>query len=459
MKVKKELIAKYNKPLPRYTSYPPANKFADGFTDETFRQMLEFSNLQEPQHVSIYVHIPFCERICFYCGCNTMPMTGTAVVEKYVNALLSEIDLISPYIFSNRKISQIHFGGGTPNAISVDFIRKIVEHVKAKFSFIENPEIAIECHPGILEMDYLKELLNIEFNRFSFGIQDFDADVLKKVNRKASLLPIEELIAEVRKYNASNTVNLDFIYGLPNQTIESFTEVMQKAASLKPDRLVTFSYAHVPWVKEHQKVLDKYGLPDAENKLAMFLSSYEIMKQSGYTPIGLDHYALPSDELSMAHANKSLSRNFQGYCTKRTTGQVYAFGTSSISQLAGGYAQNTKDIFTYISEIKNRKLPVEKGYKLSETDKLIKEVITHVMCNLSLNWKELSLRFKLPTKELKEILHFNEGEFQMFQQDKLLSITKEGFEVSELGSLFIRNIATALDPAFDATKNQYSKSV
>lgn len=360
MKIPKPLLEKYNTPVPRYTSYPPANYFHAGITSEQYLELIETSNHDEPSNISFYVHIPFCAQICLYCGCNQIKLGEKNVVDNYLIALEKEIRTVIARLDKSRKVSQIHYGGGTPNILTTEQFGHINDIFRAEFDFIENPEIAIECHPAHLDREYIDGLVAAGFNRMSIGVQDFDEGILANVHRLPSKLPLEELVGYIREQHPELGVNLDFIYGLPGQTTESFLATIERAIQIHPDRLVTFSYAHVPWVKKYQLALEKIGLPTTEDKMEMFARSRALLEKSGYIEIGMDHYVLPGDELALALAHHSLHRNFQGYATRDTTGQVYAFGTSAITQLTGSYIQNVKDIETYIATLDADKLPIEK---------------------------------------------------------------------------------------------------
>jgi oxygen-independent coproporphyrinogen III oxidase len=459
MHISPELIEKYNVPVPRYTSYPPANHFSNEFKSADHLQLIDASNNAKPAQLAFYVHIPFCKKICHYCGCNSCALGSANMVEPYIEALKEEIKMVSENIDTTRKLSQIHYGGGTPNAVDVRYLKDINTLFLQKFKCIEKPEIAIECNPAYLDMDYIYSLKEAGFNRFSLGIQDFDNKVLKMVNREPSAFPVETLIHYLKEGNENFGVNLDFIYGLPGQTVESFVQTILKAIAIRPDRMVTFSYAHVPWLKKNQIILEKRGLPEAGEKMKMFLAAYEVLTKSGYKHIGLDHYVLPGDELYKALNNNQLHRNFQGYCTRETTGQVYAFGVSSISQLEGGYAQNTKSLSTYIKSIKNGNLATEKGHKLSDEQKITRAIITHLMCNKRIHWQQLSDELGLAPSTLQSHVNLGNKLLDEFVSDRLISISDETIEVSETGSLFIRNIAAALDKSFDQQINTYSRSV
>jgi len=459
MKVSNELLEKYNVQVPRYTSYPPANHFNDTFSGDDYTSLITASNLSDPNHIGFYIHIPFCKQICFYCGCNFIVMVNDDAVKKYIDAVKEEIRLTIKDIDKSRKVTQIHYGGGTPNAINSVFLKELNQLLFDNFEFIDNPEIAIECNPALLTWEYMDQLFDAGFNRFSFGIQDFDPDILRNVNRLPSALPVDELIQYVKKHDPKMSVNLDFIYGLPQQDAESFGETIKKAIAMRPDRIVTFSYAHVPWMKTHQRILEKKGLPNAEEKMEMFLTAYKLMKDGGYIPIGLDHYALPEDELAVALNDHKLHRNFQGYCTKRTTGQVYGFGVSSIGQLTEGYAQNTKDQFKYISQINKGILPVEKGYKVKAHEIIIREVINELMCNKYINWDKLGESLNISADKIKQTVGYNAEVLESFKADDLLSYNENEIHITELGTVFIRNIVAAFDPALKQSEKQYSKSL
>jgi oxygen-independent coproporphyrinogen-3 oxidase len=452
-----KLIEKYNVPVPRYTSYPPATEFTGNMTETEYKAMLSESNRRTPHHVALYIHIPFCRQICFYCGCNANHIGSGTLVKPYMEALKREIEIVSAHIHKNREVSQIHFGGGTPNAIDASFLQEIIDLIRSKFRFIENPEIAIECHPGYLDSEYINGLRNAGFNRFSLGVQDFNNEVLKSVNRTPSAMPLDETVKMLRSSGAS--INLDFIYGLPGQDKKSFSETINKAISMRPDRLVTFSYAHVPWVKKHQTVLEKIGLPGPTEKTGMFTAAHDILRNAGYVFIGLDHFVLPDDELATAFAGHTLHRNFQGYCTRRTTGQVYAFGVSAISQLEGGYVQNTKDIKEYIKILENDSLPVDRGLRITQTQREIREVVNEIMCNKYLSWTEISSRLGVPKKNLLEQFVPDISRLREFSEDGLLVFSDDEIHVTERGSLFIRNIAASLDPDFHSGNNRHSRSV
>lgn len=458
MKIPENLINKYNVPAPRYTSYPPANFFTEEFNSESYIESLEVSNNESPENISIYIHIPFCPKMCHYCGCNAHLTRSKDKMRVYVDALKKEIVMVKNYLNPDRKVSQVHWGGGTPNSLPINMVEEIMNLIHENFTFIEKPEIAVECHPALLDSVYIKKLAECKFNRFSLGIQDFKQEVLDNINRDASIIPVEELVEMIRSYEGTS-VNLDFIYGLPFQDEKSFSETITRAISISPDRLVTFSYAHVPWIKKAQKILEKKGLPEADKKLAMFEAGYKLLTENGYTAIGLDHFAKADDELAIALKNRTLHRNFQGYCTRNTTGQVYAFGTTGISQLESSYAQNAKDTNLYVELINQGKFTIEKGYRLNKTEKIIRHVINEIMCNHYISWKEAAGLFNVPEREIKDIVSIDENVLSEFVSDDLITFNSEEIVVTNLGKFFVRNIAASFDPNLKSSTKKFSKAL
>lgn len=458
MNINKDFINKYNVSGPRYTSYPPANFFHTGFTASDYVAEIEASNHQTPENISLYIHIPFCPQRCHFCGCSTVIAQKKSIVERYIDALKQEIRNVSSHLNLNRKVTQIHWGGGTPNSISMLFIKDIMDFIRSIFTLAANAEIAMECSPAYLEYSHIDQLAEMGFNRLSLGIQDFREDVLQVVNRKGSKHPVKDLVKYLR-LKGFRGINLDFIYGLPLQTVNSFSETLKKAIEIRPDRLVTFSYAHVPWVKTAQKQLEKIGLPGPDEKMEMYLNGIDLMEKSGYTFLGIDHFVLPDDDLAIAFKNKKLHRNFQGYCTLETTGQVYGFGASSISQLWGAYAQNYKDFPKYIELIEQNGYAIERGYQLNRDELIVRSVVNSIMCNGILNFYEIASQFNLTKEEIKSIIQFDPEKFKDFITDGLIDLDSTQIRVRENGHLFERNIAMALDPALKKGENVYSRTV
>ena len=370
---------------------------------------------------------------------------------------LQEIDLLLPHLRKDRRISQIHYGGGSPSSMPLSLIRGINEHLLSAFSTIDKPEIAIECHPGYLESNDWQYLLDSGFNRFSLGIQDFNTDVLRTVNRRPSLLPVADIMEILRKGGAK--VNFDFIYGLPKQTTTEFVSTIQTAISLHPNRLVTFSYAHLPSLFKRQMILEKAGLPLQTEKLKMFEEASKMLQSAGYVPIGMDHFVLPDDDLNVALQRHTLHRNFQGYCPRRITAQVYAFGVSGISQLDAAYTQNTKDISAYMAQVNAGQMPIQRGYALAPWQRITREVIECIMCNNAINWHDMAQRLHVPVSEIKQAIHYNEAELQTLQADGLIAFDADSVEITPDGLPFVRNVAAAFDPMMRHNHRLFSRPV
>lgn len=459
MKIPESLIQKYNIPVPRYTSYPPANFFYEEFGAGDYIKAIETSNNEWPENISLYIHIPYCSKMCHFCGCNTQFTRDKEKMRRYTEAVKKEILMVKAHLNPDRKVSQVHWGGGTPNTLPVELIHGIMNTIRENFTFTNNPEIAIECHPAMLDEEYTEQLVLAGFNRFSLGIQDFKQEVLDNVNRNAPKVPVKEIVGWIRSY-PETSVNLDFIYGLPFQNKETFTETIEKAVDISPDRLVTFSYAHVPWIKKAQKILEVRGLPEADEKLEMFEAGYNILTESGYSPIGLDHFAKNNDELSIAFKNRKLHRNFQGYCTRETTGQVYALGATGISQLESVYAQNEKNPDRYVELINEGQFTIEKGYRLNGNEKIIRHVITEIMCNEYVSFDETANKFNTSQEEIRKVLNYTPELFNGFMEDGLLQVSGEGiFKVTQTGRFFIRNIAAHFDPNLISSTKKFSKAL
>ncbi len=457
MNIPQELLKKYNVPTPRYTSYPPANFFHDNFEELEVEKAILLSNNENPQNISLYIHIPFCNKLCFYCGCNTVISKDRNLIDTYIKTLLKEIILLKSKLDSNRKVSQIHWGGGTPNYLPIEDVKSIMKALYEHFDFIPKAEIAMECHPWHLTYEYIDQLIELGFNRLSLGVQDFDEKVMKTINRNQSKIPILDLSNYIK--NKGVSVNLDFIYGLPHQSVQSFSETMQKAINISPNRLVTFSYAHVPWVKKAQKKLEEYNLPDAHEKVKLFEIAFDLLTKGGYQAIGLDHFAKADDELNIALNKKNLHRNFQGYCTRETTGQVYALGVSGISQLESSYLQSTKDILNYTRSINDGKFAIEKVYFLSQDEKISREIINELMCNLYLSWDHISERFNIKKSEIKNINKTLNQHLVIFEREGLISYDEDEIHINNAGKFFIRNIASVFDPKMINTNKNFSKAL
>lgn len=454
----KDLIKKYNEAGPRYTSYPPATFFNEYFKNEDYLESIEKSNYEKPENISIYVHVPFCPQICHFCGCTTETGFSRPFLERYIDAVIKEIEFVSSKIHSSRKLTQVHWGGGTPNAISYKYIERITNKLKEKFDFAENYEMAIECNPAHLESRHIELLKKFGFNRISIGIQDFRDDVLDAINRRPSKRPMEDIVKKIFDEGFTGT-NIDLVYGLPLQSVDSFKETVERAIKLNTERIVTFSYAHVPSVIPRQKVLEDVGFPSAADKAKMYENSYDQLTKAGYVSIGMDHYSKPNDEFAVALKEKQLHRNFQGYCTRATTGQVYGFGASSISQLDSAYSQNIKTTSQYIENIENNNLAVLRGYSLNDNEKIVRYIINSIMCNYYVDLHQVAKYFASSIYDIKKVIQYSESNFNDFISDGLIDINDDVITVHKRGRLFTRNISMRFDPLINKKVGTYSNTI
>lgn len=458
MKITEQLFQKYNVPVPRYTSYPPATSFHADFENEIYIEQIKQSNSSKPENISIYIHIPFCTQRCHFCGCNTALYQSEEKINLYVESIIKEINFVAQYIDKQRLVTQVSWGGGTPNSIDMKYIKMIMDTLKSKFSFADFAEIAMECSPAYLGFKDVDTLAATGFNRVSLGIQDFHIDVLNAINR----LPPKHDISEMINYLKSKGfkgLNLDLVYGLPLQTLQSFNENIRRVIELQPDRIATFSYAHIPWFNPAQKLMDKYVFPTSDEKLQMLVSTIRLLSENGYEVIGMDHFARKDDELAIAKQNKMLHRNFQGYNTRKTTGQVYAFGASGISQLDGCFTQNVKQIDQYIKSIETNHLAVERGYILSREEILIRDTINEIMCNGYVNFGEIATKHNFTVAEFMGITKFDQSKIADLLHDELAELTDTDLKVTPAGMLIIRNVAVAFDPAFTYGSGKFSNTI
>lgn len=443
---------------PRYTSYPPAPFFSTDYGNQQLIENIVQSNSENPQNISVYIHIPFCPQLCHFCGCTTYTGAKSSAIDDYIDALVKEIEFSAEKIDKTRLLTQVHWGGGTPNAIAYKHIERVTNVIKKHFNFSPNYEMAMECSPANLSLENIEQLASYGFNRISLGVQDTKQDVLDAINRKGSKLPIKDLIEKMRACDFKS-INIDLVYGLPLQTVESFSKTIEEIVALNPDRIVTFSYAHVPKVMERQKVLEDIGLPLPDKKIQMYQNAYNIITDAGYRAIGMDHFAKPDDEIALALDLHKLHRNFQGYCTRETTGQVYGFGASSISQLHSSYSQNFKVISKYIDSINEHSLAVEKGYRLSKDEQIVREIINEIMCNYYLDFDLLAKNFGVTVEYIQKLTNYTPEKFSEFIKDELLTIDGNTISIHLMGRMVIRNIAMEFDPQLDGTKSQFSQTV
>jgi oxygen-independent coproporphyrinogen-3 oxidase len=440
LQVDLDLVRKYNVAGPRYTSYPPATKFTADVSWQDIAPLIEANNRTE-RDLSIYFHIPFCETLCWFCGCTTVITLNHDKGRDYIDYLAREVAAMAPRLNPARKAVQLHFGGGSPTFLRPDEIRRLGEIIHSHFTFSPDIEASVEVDPRRLTRDHLVALREIGFNRASIGVQDFDPKVQEAIHRIQPRAMTQQAIDWMRELGFGS-VNLDLIYGLPNQTPQSFNETLEIVLEMQPERLAVFSYAHVPWIKPAQKILEQKTLPAPETKLEMLKLVIEKLTAGGqYVYIGMDHFARPEDELAVAQRNKQLQRNFQGYST-RGGSDIYAFGMSSISQIPDAYWQNERELPKYTEAVDLGRVPLLRAYMVSDDVKIRRDVIMSIMCNLSLDFAAMSQRCGVNFEQ-----HFASelAALSPFESDGLVNRTPGGFEVTDTGRLFIRNIAMCFD--------------
>ena len=448
---------KYDKPGPRYTSYPTAPHFSDEFTEKEFlKETAETNKGENLPDLSLYFHLPFCDTLCYFCGCNMIVTRNRERVSEYIKYLKKETDLMAGHIAGKRKVSQLHWGGGTPTHLLPEEIFGLASYINKLFNFKPDSENSCEIDPRGLTKGHLEALRNSGFNRISMGVQDFNEKVQKAVNRVQPEGLTEQVIQWIRELKF-HSFNLDLMYGLPFQTIETFSDTLDKVIALSPDRIAVFNYAYVPWVKKHMELINKDDLPAPDIKLAILKMTIEKLTEAGYVFIGMDHFAKPDDELAIALREKKLYRNFQGYSTHAGS-DLYAMGITAISQIGKIYSQNYKTEKEYFREIDAGWLPIAKGYELNADDILRKFVIMKLMCDFELDFRSIEEKFNIEFKE-----YFKRGlkGLEQFDADGLVSLNSNKIIVSEMGKLLIRNIAMNFDGYIERSEDtsRYSKTL
>jgi oxygen-independent coproporphyrinogen-3 oxidase len=449
-----ELVKKYNVPGPRYTSYPPATHFTEQCSEKELLPKIRANNETE-RDLSLYFHLPFCQSLCWFCGCTTVITTRQGQSATYLEYLRKELALLKPLLNPKRQVVQLHFGGGTPTFLTPDEIRALGKMIHSQFVVARDAECGVEIDPRRLTRDHLTALREIGFNRASIGVQDNSPDVQKAVHRIQPYELTKEVVDWIRAAGFSS-LNIDLIYGLPHQTPASFEKTLDEILDLKPDRFAVFNYAHVPWIKPAQKILEGGALPSPEIKLELLKLTIEKLTSEGYLYIGMDHFARADDELAVAQQQKSLQRNFQGYST-RGGADIYALGMSSISQADGFYWQNIKELPRYYASLDEGKLPLAKGYILTTDDQIRQQTIMRLMCDLELDYAVMSKLLEL------DFAHYFASELDSLdsmEADGLVLKTPAALIVTDLGRLFIRNIAMCFDfYASSRKETRFSKTI
>lgn len=447
-----DLIKKYNYSGPRYTSYPTALEFNESYTNQDFIQAAQ----RYPERpLSLYVHIPFCHKLCYFCACNKVITRHQHKADIYLDFLEKEIETRSP-LFKNRVATQVHWGGGTPTYLTEAQSQRLMTMLRKHFTIAEYAEISIEMDPREIELDMLDHLRRIGFNRISMGVQDFNKDVQKAINRLQDEEFIGNLLKRARQLGFQST-NLDLIYGLPLQNVESFMFTLQKVIELNPDRLSVFNYAHLPSRFAGQAKLKNEKLPTPETKLTILQKTIEVLSDAGYRFIGMDHFAKPEDELAIAQQKGVLHRNFQGYTTQEEC-DLLGLGVSAISLLGDTYAQNQKELKHYYTQVDNSGIALHKGFVMSQEDCLRRDVIKQLICNFKLAYQPIEQQYGISFTT-----HFSEDLALLVPlvKDGLLSIDDSGIQVSAKGRLLIRNICLCFDTYSreQAKRQQFSRII
>ncbi len=438
LEVSEDFLAKYNRPGPRYTSYPTAPVWDDKFHQADLEEFLRSAE-SAATPVSLYMHLPFCESLCLFCACNVVIQKDKKAAIPYLESLKAEINHVSGFVSPQREVVQFHWGGGTPTYLSPAQLQDLFGYTRERFSFAANAEIGIEVDPRVTTHEHLATLRKLGFNRLSMGIQDFTPEVQKTIHRVQPFELTRDLIVEARRLGF-DSVNVDLIYGLPYQTAASFAESIDKVLELNPDRIAMFSYAHVPWLRKQQGAFQGH-LPEGMEKFHIFKIGVGKFTDAGYLYIGMDHFARPGDELAIAQSNRTLHRNFQGYTTKAGA-DLYGMGVSAISSIGEAYAQNDRALTTYQSAIAERGLATMRGYHLNSDDLLRREVITKLLCHTVVRKREIENTFQI---RFDEYFASELGELRAMRDDGLVLLSDDEIRVTTLGRIFIRNLAMPFD--------------
>lgn len=453
----RELIAGLPSSGPRYTSYPTADRFHGGFREKEYLEALHSRGADASNKpLSLYIHIPFCNTICYYCGCNKIITKDKGRADAYIEYLEKEMKLLAPHLGGRHQLAQLHFGGGTPTFLSDNQLERVFEMIRKYFQLIPDGEYSIEIDPRKVSRETVLKLGKLGFNRMSVGIQDFDPKVQAAVNRIQSYEETKEVIDAAREAGFKS-VSVDLIYGLPYQTSESIKTTIDTVLSLDPDRLALYHYAHLPHVFKPQRRIDTAAVPGSEEKLDMLQYCVQTLTERGYVFIGMDHFAKPDDELSVALEKGLLQRNFQGYSTYADCDLV-AIGVSSIGKIGNTYSQNERDIDAYYAAIDEGRLPVMRGYQLNQDDILRRNIIQDLMCRFALDYRVYEDISGTPfDRYFKDEL----ADLEKLADLGLVSLNKQGLTVTPKGRFLIRNIAMVFDYHLrhKETKAKYSQTV
>ena len=431
-------LEKYNRPGPRYTSYPTAPVWKDDFGPDDLESYYERAEAAATP-LSLYMHIPFCESLCLFCACTVSIQKDKRVAIPYLDALKREIDHVAGHVSKKRPVIQFHWGGGTPTYLTPAQMEDLFGYTRERFSFSPDAEIGIEIDPRVTNRAHLETLRQLGFNRLSMGIQDFQPKVQETIHRVQPYELTRDLIVAARELGFES-LNVDLIYGLPHQTADSFKDTIDRTLTLAPDRVAMFSYAHVPWLKKQQGSFQMY-LPEGMEKFRIFRAGLERFLDAGYLYIGMDHFALPGDELAIAQQNRTLHRNFQGYTTKAGA-DLYGMGVSAISSIGEAYAQNRREVPAYQETVETRGIATMRGYRLSQDDVLRRAVIGRLLCHTVIPKHEVEQQFGISFDEYfaPELQRLEEA-----RDEGLVALDSGEIRVTPLGRIFIRNVAMTFD--------------
>ncbi len=439
-----ELLKKYDRPGPRYTSYPTAPEFRQDFTKDDYVEALTRAGQDVSSPLSLYVHIPFCERRCHFCGCTTVITNSKESVDRYLATLDAELASVSKHLGSRRQLTQLHWGGGTPTHLTVEELERLFGYISDRFAILPDTEVAIEVDPRVTTAEHIEKLREIGFNRLSMGIQDFTSVVQAAIGRWQTLQQSEALYQTCRAYGFRG-INMDLIYGLPKQTVTDFARTIDEVIRMRPDRIALYSYAYLPAQRSNQKLINSAWLPSLEDKFRLFATAVDKFVASGYVQIGMDHFALPDDELAIALSQQRLHRNFMGYTTKPAT-DLIGIGMSAIGDLAACYAQNVSRISSFQAAIAADGLATYRGYHLSHDDLIRRRLITFLMCNFVLPFDLLKREFGI---DYHEYFAHEDARLDQLAADGLLERRSHELAVTREGRIFIRNIAMVFDAYLD----------
>jgi oxygen-independent coproporphyrinogen-3 oxidase len=438
-----DLLARYNKPGPRYTSYPTALEFHAGIDETAYRHSLAAADRQAAEPLSFYAHLPFCEERCAYCGCTVVITRHRDVAARYLEALELEIDRLAAHLPGRRLLSQMHWGGGTPTYYDPADLTRLFERVTRHFTFTPDAEIAIEIDPRVTSPEHLATLRRLGFNRLSMGVQDFAPEVQQAVGRIQSYELTRGLVDHARALGF-RSINVDLIYGLPYQTPAGFAHTLEQVLTLRPERVAVYSFAFVPWMKAHMKHLPEAALPAPDVKLALLTGARRAFAEAGYRQIGMDHFAVPDDELSRAVEQRTLHRNFMGY-TVQTARDMVAVGLSAIGDVQGTFFQNTSKLSEYVKALDAGRFPTERGYALDADDRLRRHVITQLMCNGELDVRAVERQYGIRFADyFDDALHALTGPGSP-AEDGLVEVSDGAISVTPTGRLFVRNLCMPFD--------------